>query len=254
MKESKVRGLIIKEAPMGDKDKRLIMLTREMGKISVIAKGALSPKSKWGAASQLFSYGDYVMSKGQSFYYIKEVQLIESFYALRVNLERLAYATFMAEVAETLILDGQENQTLMYLLLRGLMVLCKAESGAESLIADAFVWRALSESGFYPELHICRQCGRSLDVLPAQLEKVTFDFALGGAVCERCKASGAGVQLTSGGLRALQYIAEVPVEKIYSFQAEKEVQKQLDEAAVGYLLHQTERHYGSLDFIGNLRW
>ena len=249
-----MRGLIIKEAPMGDKDKRLIMLTREIGKISVIAKGALSPKSKWGAASQLFSYGDYVLSKGQSFYYIKEVQLIESFYALRNNLERLAYAAFMAEVAETLILDGQEKQMLMHLLLRGLLTQCKTESGAESLVADAFVWRALSENGFYPELRICRQCGRRMDAFPAVLEPMTFDFASGGIVCGQCKTSGAGVRLTSGGLRALQYITEMPMEKIYSFQAEKEIQKQLDEAAVGYLLHQTQRQYGSLDFIGNLRW
>ena len=83
MKELKVRGLILREAPLGDKDKRLVMFTRETGKIPVLAKGALSPKSKWGASSQIFCYGDYVLSKGQTFYYIKEVQLIETFFEIR---------------------------------------------------------------------------------------------------------------------------------------------------------------------------
>lgn len=252
MKESKVRGLIIKEAPMGDKDKRLVMLTREMGKISVLAKGALSPKSKWGAATQLFCYGDYILSKGQSFYYIKEVQLIESFFSLREELERLAYAAFMVEAAETLILDGQENQMLMYLLLRGLMAQCKAEKGQESLIADAFVLRALAESGFYPELMRCLRCGKVVEQLPAVPEKVTFDFALGGLICGVCKGTGNGIRLSAGGLRALRYILEAAPEKVYSFQAEKEVRKQLDEAAIGYLLQQTEKRYGSLDFIGKI--
>lgn len=252
MKESKVRGLIIREAPMGDKDKRLVMLTREMGKISLIAKGALSPKSKWGAATQLFCYGDYILSKGQTFYYIKEVQLIESFFPIRQSLERLAYSTLMVEVAETLILDGQENQNLMRLLLRGLMAQSKAEEGKESLAADAFIWRALAENGFYPDLERCRRCGKSLDQLPAGPE-IVFDFALGGLVCGGCKGTGSGTRLSAGSLRALRYILEAPPEKVYAFTAAEEVQRQLDEAAVGYLLQETERRYGSLDFIGNLR-
>ncbi len=257
MKEQKVRGLIIKEAPMGDKDKRLVMLTREMGKISVIAKGALSPKSKWAATSQVFCYGDYVLSKGQSFYYIKEAQLIESFFALRQNLDRLAYATFMLEVAETLTLDGTENQNLMRLLLRGLMAMSKASEGSESLAADAFLWRVLAENGFYPDLEHCRSCERDMNDFapgadPAQPEYV-FDFALGGLVCNLCHGSGSGTRLSSGALRALRYILEVPQEKVYAFAAEEEVRRQLDEVCVGYLLHQTEKRYNSLDFIANLR-
>ena len=257
MKESKVRGLIIKEAPMGDKDKRLVMLTREMGKIPVIAKGALSPKSKWAATSQVFCYGDYVLGKGQTFYYIKEAQLIESFFALRHNLDRLAYATFMLEVAETLTLDGTENQNLMRLLLRGLMAMAKAEEGGESLVADAFIWRVLAENGFYPDLESCRSCGRDMSGLapgagPAQPE-IAFDFALGGLICGLCHGSGNAVRLSSGALRALRYILEVPQEKVYSFAAEEAIRRQMDEAAVGYLLHQTEKRYNSLDFIANLK-
>lgn len=252
MKESKVRGLIIREASMGDKDKRLVMLTREMGKIPVIAKGALSPKSKHGAISQVFCYGDYVLGKGRTFYYIKEAQLIEAFFPLRQNLDRLAYATFMLEVAETLTLDGTENQNLMQLLLRGLKAMTRAAEGKESLIADAFIWRVLAENGFYPDLAVCRVCGRSAEDLPAQPEAV-FDFALGGLVCGLCHGSGSGTRLGRGALRALRYLLEAPQERVYAFTAEDGIQRQLDEAAVGYLLHQTERKYHSLDFIVNLK-
>ncbi len=257
MKERKVRGLIIQEAPMGDKDKRLVMLTRELGKISVIAKGALSPKSKWAATSQAFCYGDYVVSKGQTFYYIKEAQLIESFFSLRQNLDRLAYATFMLEVAETMTLDGTENQELMRLLLRGLLAMSKAEEGLESLVADAFVWRVLAENGFYPDLDYCRRCERDMNSLARSVDpakpEIVFDFALGGLICGLCHGSGSGTRLSSGALRALRYILEVPQEKVFSFTAQEDVKRQLDEVCVGYLLHQTEKRYNSLDFIANLK-
>ena len=145
----------------------------------------------------------------------------------------------------------------MRLLLRGLMFMSKAAEGNESLVADAFVWRVLAENGFYPELDHCRCCERDLLSLapsadPARPE-IVFDFALGGLVCSLCHGSGSGTRLSSGALRALRYILEVPQEKVYSFAAEEEIRRQLDEVCMGYLLHQTEKRYNSLDFIVNLR-
>ena len=158
MKEYKVRGIILREAPMGDKDKRLVMLTARTEN-SRTGEGALSPKSRLAGLTQLFCYGEYRLSKGRTFYYIQEGTLRESFFDLRQNLDRLAYATLIMEVAETLSLDGQENIQLLSLLLRALRAMCRALEKSESLIADAFILRSLAENGFYPELSRCCVCG-----------------------------------------------------------------------------------------------
>ena len=71
MKEMKVRGIVIREEAMGEKDKRVVLLTEEVGKITILAKGAMSAKSRFGALTQLFCLGDYVVTKGRTFYYIK---------------------------------------------------------------------------------------------------------------------------------------------------------------------------------------
>lgn len=252
MNEIKVRGLIIREAPMGDKDKRLVMLTREMGKLSVLAKGALSPKSRWGAVSQLFCYGEYRLSRGRTFYYIQEAQLIETFYDIRQSLERLAYGAFMLETAETLCLDGMENQQLMRLLLRGLKALSRAAAGQESPKACAFIWRALAENGYYPDLASCRSCGRPLDSLPPG-GRVWLDSAAGGLICDSCGAGRGSGYLEAGALRALRYILQAPEDKVYAFSVETPVAEQMEETVIRYLTEQTEKEYGSLDFIGNLK-
>jgi recombinational DNA repair protein (RecF pathway) len=124
-------------------------------------------------------------------------------------------------------------------------------------ISEYKIRKIMRENGFYPELDHCRCCERDLLSLapsadPAKPE-IVFDFALGGLVCGLCHGSGSGTRLSSGALRALRYMLEVPQEKVYAFTAQEDVRRQLDEVCVGYLLHQTEKQYNSLDFIVNLR-
>lgn len=249
MKEIKVRGIVIREEPMGDKDKRIVLLTEEMGKLPVLAKGALTSKSRFGALTQLFSLGDFVLTKGKTFYYIKEAQLVENFYGLREDLERLGYATFMAEVAETFSLEGQENRDLVRLFLRGLLVQQASEEGKASKAADAFVFRTLSDGGYFPDLRTCRSCGRSLEVLEED-ESARFDFSLGSLICRNC--SKGGIRLHSGALRALRFITEAPAAKIYSFDVTPEVLMEMDDVVTGYLAEQTERRYRGLEFVDKL--
>ncbi len=153
----KIRGIVIGEASMGDKDKRLTVLTREMGKIPVLAKGAKSAKSRSASCAQLFCCSDFVLDKGKTFYYIREAELLDSFYEIRTRIEAVAYASLMAEMARDFSLDGEDNSKLMDLFLKGLS-LCKKERADYRLISLTFMMRLVSDSGFRPELHRCARC------------------------------------------------------------------------------------------------
>ncbi len=256
MKEIKVRGIVLREDPMGDKDKRLVLLTREMGRITVLAKGAMGARSKYRALTSVFSYVELVLTHGQTFYYIKEGSLIESFYSLRTDLFKLSYASWMLEVGETFCLEGQENEELLSMLLRGLLMETRAEEGMESLPADVTVFRILAQNGFYPELSRCRgELAHEDEIHDLSVDPVLFQPSVGGVFCSACQrktAVGAGIRISPGALRALRYMIEQTPGKAYAFKVSEEVRKQIHEAVTDYLAEQTEHGYTSLGFLGKI--
>ena len=245
MTEVKVHGIVTAEAVMGDKDKRLTLLTREMGRITVLAKGALAPKSRWRSVAQVFSCAAYVLTKGKTFYYIKEAELTDSLYELRRDLPCLAWAGLMVETASETAVEGQTNQPLVDLLLRGLMRMRQPESDP-ALIASVFLWRLLADNGYRPQLGCCRVCGRP----DSKQEVWGFAAADGGLICPACQTRYVPDQsLPPEARRALEYIISAPPEAVYRFRAEPDVREALREGACRYLQYQTGGRYRSLDFL-----
>ena len=73
-------GLVIRAKR--EKDVVLTLLTPEMGRITVIAKGARSLKGPQMAMSQLFSYGDFELYRKGDLYWLSTGELKENFYRI----------------------------------------------------------------------------------------------------------------------------------------------------------------------------
>lgn len=153
----KVRGVIIGEEIKGEANKRLTVLTKDLGKIYIHARGAKKLKSPFFAGTQLFSYSDFHIYEGCNFYSLTQVDMIRSFHTLASDVEKISEAYYMAELLQKTCFLGDEHNDILKLFLNTLLALEKS-SPSPTLISRIFEIKFLELSGFLSPLH-CAVCG-----------------------------------------------------------------------------------------------
>lgn len=142
--------MVLRAAPSGEGDKRLVLLTRERGKITVFARGARRPGSAFMAAGRPFTFGMFRLYEGREAYNLQGVDISAYFQELSEDMEGACYGSYFLEVAEYYTrenLDGTEMLTLVYQSLRALL----KESIPNLLVRRVFELKTMVINGEYTE-------------------------------------------------------------------------------------------------------
>ena len=221
METLKARGLVIREYEAGESDKRLLLLLKDHGRMMIYARGARKPKSKFMAAAQLFTYADFVITRGRGFNALAQAQVIQSFYGIRTDYDRLTAAHLLAEVCEKTVLEESSCDELLRLALRSLSHLSKPIFPPLQ-VTGVFFMRFYAYYGLAPETGACAQCGQDV-------EHEAF-FCAEGLVCGAHKP-GYGVKLSRAAVFALRHILDSDLITAFKFKAHEEVLEELWQAA-----------------------
>lgn len=239
----KTKGLILREVKTGEADRILTILTPEHGLLSASAKSSMRLKNKLFAATGLFCYSDFVLFSGKSMYIVDEATPIEVFFGLRDSIEKMSLAMYLAELTATLAQEEQEAESLMRLILNSFYLIAQNKKSLV-LVKTVFELRAISASGFMPDLTGCAACGEDA------LDSYYFDLQEGTLLCEACAAKKEKQpNIAPGQLAAMHHILYSGTEKLYAFTLGDPLLEGLSRLSSDYVSIQLDHRFKTLDFL-----
>jgi DNA repair protein RecO (recombination protein O) len=172
-----VQGIIFKRQKYNEADLLAKIITQKNGILTMIAHGALKPKSKLGAALLNFSHGTYVISTtGQGISSLRTYKNIRQFDRIFNNLTMNAYASFILDLIDHAFVEYQ-NVGKYYDLAEFALQKIVEQSDPE-MISQIVQMQLLAAYGVEPELHKCVVCGE---------KNGEFDYSIkyGGILCKQ---------------------------------------------------------------------
>lgn len=207
--EIKTKGVVLGRTFVGEKDAIIKILTEEQGVISASAKGVKSMKSKLSAGCSLFSYSDFLLTESNGRYIVASAVLSEGFYGLSANIERLSYATYVAEVAVSVSPTPEDARAIIPLLLNTFYLLSNSSKNLR-LIKCVYELRLLCLLGYAPELDGCVACGDTEELC-------FFSVSSGGVVCRSCGTIPDTQIISADTLSAMRYVKDSDDKRSFSF-------------------------------------
>ena len=119
----KTAGIITKTTKYSETSLIVTIITKDFGRISAIANNVRSSRSHMRMGLQLFAYSEIVLYEARSktgLYKLNEVTVLEAFSNIRLSLEKLAYASYFAEIANNAIGEDSPDEETLRLLYDGL--------------------------------------------------------------------------------------------------------------------------------------
>lgn len=204
-------ALVLQSAPVGEYDRRVVLLTREKGRIACFARGARRPGNPLMGTTLPFCFGRYRLRYGGRSNVLVEAKPDFFFEKLRADVEQACYASYFAEVLQYITRENNDEAALLLLAFQSFRAI---ESGRIPLrlIRAVFEIRTLVAEGVFP-------------------------------------FPGSGDGLSASALKALRHIEQEPLRTLYTFAVSEKVLLELERTARTGMDRSLRHRFASLEIL-----
>ena len=209
-----ITAIVLSATPVGEYDKRVVLLTKERGKITAFAKGARRQTSKLMAATSLFAFGEFTLYPGRNAYTMTDAKIQNYFEELRLDYEGAYYGMFFLEVCDYYTRENNDEKEMLKLLYQSLKAL-SVKSLHRKLVQCIFEMKALVINGEFPGMPTEGRWQESTEF-------------------------------------AINYIMSSTIEKLYTFTVSNSVLEELVWISERYRIRYIDREFKSLEMLSVL--
>lgn len=209
---TQITGMVLRAEPIGEYDRRVVILTKEKGKISAFARGARKPNSRLLAATNPF--GEFKLYAGRSSYTITDASISNYFEGLREDFEGAYYGMYFLEVSDYYTRENNDEKEMLKLVYQSLRALLH-KGLSNRLIRCIFEMKAMVVNGEFPGM----------------------------------PSDGEWDEST---VYAVSYIMQSSIEKLYTFTVKENVLEEMKTIADDYRRRYLDRTFKSLEIVDNL--
>lgn len=241
----KTRGVIIKALDYRENDKLVWVYTENLGKITSVAKGAKRSKSNLFASTLPLCYGDYMIFKGKNLSNLQEGKIINSFQGLMSNLDKLTYSSYLCELIDIAVMEGERN---LYLYKEFITTLYLLDTDAidYELLIRSFELKLLKATGYGLVLDKCISCGKKINV------SNYISLSNFGGVCEDCERKY-GLYISKGCYNALKFLSNTTSDKIFRLNLSNDIKKEIERVTSFIISSNYSKKPKSLDMLNYLK-
>ena len=243
----KTSGIVIRKLNLGEADKILTVLTRDRGKIRVLAKGVRRPRAKLAGFADLFQYNDLILAEGRNWDIVMAATTVERFVGDDTGLGQIGLMYYVCELVDKLM---EETQTVpgSFELLRETLAYIKHHPGSN--VARAyFEMKLLTMLGFAPELGYCIVSRSPLNAD----QPIYFSARLGGLVSETHRSADDFSRPISGnGVKWLRLLQQYPLEAVDKITIAPAIVKEANQLLADFVEYATEVKTKSLPILAEL--
>lgn len=206
-----VTGMVLEASPVNDYDRRLVILTKERGKISAFCRGARRINNKLMAATNQFAFGTFKLFEGRNAYNIQDAEITHYFEELRTDLAGAYLGMYFLEVASYYTRENNDDYEMLKLLFQTIRAIVK-DNIDNRLIRCVYEIKSLQVNGEFPGI-------------PESMK------------------------LSDGAKYAVNFIVTTKVEKIYTFAVTDSILEELITLSKYYMDRFVDKKFKSLNML-----